>query len=335
MDMLKNTKHLKKMNVERIRDVIKSNPGSTKSTVASATGLSIATCGNILNEMLQRGEIIQCNEMLVNGGRPANQFIYNKAYTYIAGIYVANESNKLSIGYVVSNSIGEAIEEKVEEKESIDFDTIYQLIAILTEKYGQIKAVGIGIPGEVDDGFIDYCDIKSFENFPLRDKLREKFPYLEFSVRNDMDFISYGLSKKYMVQNLAAVYFSKDNFPGAGFVIDGKVLSGSTMFAGEVSYISRVYGISNDEQLELLQDKEKFSDIASKSIVAIISIINPSIIVLMGDMLNESNVNEIKDKSVAIIPKKHMPQLILQNDIHKNYIQGLTAITFLTLDERY
>ncbi|MDR0269502.1 hypothetical protein [Paenibacillus sp.] len=44
-----NTMRIKKMNQELVRQALKTMTQGTKSMVAQATGLSIATCGSILN----------------------------------------------------------------------------------------------------------------------------------------------------------------------------------------------------------------------------------------------------------------------------------------------
>jgi predicted NBD/HSP70 family sugar kinase len=36
---------------------------------------------------------------------------------------------------------------------------------------------------------------------------------------------------------LHVIKFPKDNFPGAGFIVDGHLLKGNTKFAGEVSFL--------------------------------------------------------------------------------------------------
>ena len=46
------------MNGELVKTTIKGLGAATKSEIAKATGLSVVTCGTILNELLLRGEIL-------------------------------------------------------------------------------------------------------------------------------------------------------------------------------------------------------------------------------------------------------------------------------------
>ncbi|WP_345940182.1 winged helix-turn-helix transcriptional regulator, partial [Paenibacillus riograndensis] len=54
-----NTMRVKKMNQELVRQTLKANRKATKAAVAKFTGLSLGTCGSILNELLAAGEVLE------------------------------------------------------------------------------------------------------------------------------------------------------------------------------------------------------------------------------------------------------------------------------------
>lgn len=54
-----NSIRVKRINQELIKEALKAMKQGTKAAVASVTGLSIATCGNILNELVETGEVIE------------------------------------------------------------------------------------------------------------------------------------------------------------------------------------------------------------------------------------------------------------------------------------
>lgn len=327
--VMKNTMQIKEHNREYIRKQIKSNPNSTKLDIAKLTGLSVATCGSILNEMLESGEVITIGQMHSNGGRPATQYTYNVKYSYVICIYLGYESGVGTMSYAVVNMVGEAVEQDWQVVPHIDFELIVDSINKLKNKYEKVLSVGIGVPGEVQDGYIDYCDIVSLRDFHLKEKLQEHFN-LNIFVGNDMDFITYGFYKKRDIDkknNIAVVYFSKDNFPGAGVIVEGNILRGYTMFAGELTYLAIGFGISREEQQRQFDNPETFPKMASRFVIPIISIINPKTIALMGNLINDQNIEVIKRYCRDVIPEKHIPEIIVDASVHENYMNGLIELT--------
>lgn len=152
-----NALRVKRINIELVKNTLKTMEYGTKSSIASVTGLSVATCGNILNELLQTGEVIETELEEPNGGRPARRYKFNADYSYIVCLYVKTEGGVNSLTYGIANLIGEVIEEKTMILDLIDYDVIDNQIEELIEKHGNIKAIGIGIPGVVHKGVIGVC----------------------------------------------------------------------------------------------------------------------------------------------------------------------------------
>ena len=147
-------------------------------------------------------------------------------------------------------------------------------------------------------------------------------------IENDMNLIAYGFyqAEEYEENtSIAVVSFFKDNWPGSGIIVDGHIIHGNTNFAGEVSYLP--LGCTHNEQKQLLKDKAGIIQIASKTICSLAAIINPETIVITGKILTDSMLKEICDSISEIIPTKHIPQIILENNINKYYLNGLSSMT--------
>lgn len=299
--------------------------------ISNETGLSIATCGNILNELLETGEVIETELEAPNGGRPARRFIYNANFSYIACVYVKAEGGIHSLTYAVANSVGIPVDNGCIEAELIDAAAIDHLIGTLIEKHNHIKAIGIGIPGLVHQGVINVCDIKELIHVPLEAQLREKYE-IEVIVENDMNLTVYGFYKKqdYEVdKTIVVVTFTKDNFPGSGIMIDGHIHRGNTKFAGEISFLP--FGISREEQFMQLNHHDTFIPLAAHTITSLISVINPETIALTGSQVEEEDVEHIYKKCLDVIPEEHMPQLIVLDHPDDDYMTGLIAVTLESL----
>lgn len=326
-----NTASLKKINMELVKTSLKEVEYGTKSSIAQATGLSVATCGNILKELLATGEALEVSHEESSGGRPARRFKYNKNYGFIGCIYTSIKDNTRWIHYKVTNLIGEEIEEDVIISDQITSETIDNFIGKLTKKYTNILAIGVGVPGVVHEGIIGICDIIELTNVNLGEKLKEKYK-IEVTIENDMNLTVYGIYKRQQYKketSLAVVTFIEDSFPGAGIIIDGHILKGSTKFAGEVSFLP--FDLTREDQLKHLINKEKFIPLAAKTLISIIVIINPQIIVLTGGLCKLEYVDDIYNTCMQIIPKEHMPNISYIEDTHKDYMQGLISIALESL----
>ncbi|AWB45927.1 transcriptional regulator [Paenibacillus sp. CAA11] len=326
-----NSMRVKKINQELVRQALKSMKQGTKSMVAEATGLSVATCGNILNELHEAGEVIETELEESSGGRPARRYVYNVDYSYVACIFAKIESGRQSLTYGVANLAGEYIERGYQEVKFADSTAIDELLGVLIERHNNIKAVGIGVPGVVHHGVVDICDIEMLRQVPLEAEIREKYE-VEVIVENDMNLTVYGFYKKQNYeedQTLAVATFLQGSFPGAGIMIDGHIHKGKTRFAGEISFLP--FGISREEQFNQLQERRTFIPLAAQTIASLTAVINPETVALTGDLVQAADLDEIYRECLRIIPEIHMPLLIVLEEPDEDYMNGLTAMTLESL----
>jgi predicted NBD/HSP70 family sugar kinase len=326
-----NSIRVKKINQELIKQALKVMKQGTKSMIAGATGLSIATCGNILNEFLETGEVIETEMEQPNGGRPAMRFVYNFNFAYIACMYVSSEGDQHSLTYMVANLSGEQIDAGFLAVELADVTVIEQVIESLITKHPEIKAIGIGIPGLVHQGVINVCDIAELINIPLEARLKEKYE-IEVTVDNDMNLTVYGFYKKQDYdedKTIVVVTFPRNNFPGSGMMIDGHIHRGNTQFAGEVSFLP--FGISRQEQFAQLHQEDTFVPLAATTIMSLVAVINPETIALTGELVKEDQIEGIYKLCSGVIPDEHMPQIIVLDQPSDHYMNGLIAVTLESL----
>ncbi len=329
--IINNTMRVKQVNVELVKTALKALAFGTKLTIANATGLSVATCGNILNELLERGEVIEADLEQPNGGRPARRFIYNANYSYIACLYVSSEGGIYKTIHVVTNLAGEIIEQNSMEVEMINYEVIDTLIGKLICSYENIKAVGIGIPGVIHRGVIGPGDIKELIDVPLATRLKAKYG-LQVTVENDMNLISYGFYKRQNYdedKTIAVVVFPQDNCSGAGIIVEGRIIRGYTNFAGEVAYLP--FDHLREEQIMQIKQEDVYFPLVVKTIVSIIALINPETIVVTGGLIRADMMMDISNSCERFIPHAHMSQILIQENMQSEYIHGLVSLTLESL----
>ena len=186
---------VKEINVEIIKSALKRMGSSTKAQIAEETGISVATCGKILNELCDSREVIETAQTSAGYGRPAKCYAYNGNFALVACIYIASDMGKVLLSAKVSNMLGEVQEEYTLEIGRASFDVLETTVGRLVEKHDTLRAVAIGIPGYITDGVVGLCNFIDLMGLPLRDMLQEKFPQLKIQVENDMNAAAYGFYK--------------------------------------------------------------------------------------------------------------------------------------------
>lgn len=331
--MKHNTKNLRHLNKLQLLDELKLVSSATKNTLAKSTGLSVATCGNILKECLETGEVYEIELGESTGGRPSRQFVFNKDYCYIANIYPRHEANSVSISASVNNLLGESIYDNHIE---CDVSILVELKAVIDDLityYPKIRILSFGIPGVVHNGVIGVCDIKELIDFNFKQYFEDRYK-LPITVDNDVNLSALGYYHKTLDedgQNIAYIYFPVDGHPGAGIIINGEIINGFSNFAGEVSYMPSV--ISRHTQGNLQQSSEDFAIYVATIIMNINCVINPKTIVLSGYCFSDSILNDINSNLIKFSRVNYVPNIIFEEDLHESYMYGLTTKAFHILKE--
>lgn len=318
---------VKRINTELVRATLKQMKSATKPEVAKATGLSVMTCGTILNELLMTGEVLEQQIDPSSGGRPAIRYEYHANYAQVACLYARTEGKDHVLSYQVCNLLGECLEAGTIYHEEITYEVYEQQLQRLIEDYKEIKVAGIGVQGVVHEGVIGVCDIKGLEQVPIVSKL-EATLNIDIVAQNDMNLITYGYYQKQAYesdQSIAYVYFPEDNYIGAGLIVNGQVVKGETNFSGELSFLP--LGISRDKQRDQFKQQKTMIPLAAKCLASLIAIINPALIVLAGRCVKEEDLESIEAEVKTIIPSVHMPLLKYRHDIHEDYMDGLKTLT--------
>ncbi|WP_145149980.1 ROK family protein [Paenibacillus xylanexedens] len=331
-----NTQQVKRINVELVKNTLRSIGVGTKASIANLTKLSVATCGTILNELLQTGEIIDLGPDESSGGRPASRYQFNADYASVLCLIIRTEGGIHSITHTYANLNGEMADEQTLFLDEINVPVVEDLIANLIEQHHNVQAIGIGIPGVAHNGVIGICDVPELMYQPLGPRLKEQYEDVEVVIGNDMNLTVYGLYNQQQFEeekNFAVVTFPENHFPGAGFIIDGRPLTGNTQFGGEVSFLP--FGVSREEQLRMLKTTEGLQELVTKTLISIIAIINPAAIVVTGDTMDPAMRDDLLQGCLDhLIPQEHMPELIIQRDTRREYVTGLVAVTLESLTYR-
>jgi len=325
--MFHSTPEVKRLNRERIRKQIQVHPTFTKNDVARWTSLSLSTCNTILNELLSDGEVIHLSQDDSYVGRPASRFAYNPDHLHVLALYVLGEQGENTVAFAIANALGEVLSRGTLHPDVITYQAIEDLIAGQIAADDLIRGISFGFPGVARDGVVERCDVDSLVGIDLEPRVRERFG-IRFEMRNDMDFIANGVydSIRHDGGNLSTLLFPSTGFVGCGFVIEGKSLGGSSMFAGELSYIAEGFGVSRETQQRALRDRGAFREFAARMVLIACCTVDPEVVVLMGNDVDEDDIAAIKEFCEPIVSGQHLPRLVADNKVSEHYVSGLVRV---------
>ena len=320
------TLQLKQMNTELLKTILKKEKYCTKPDLARLTGLSVSTCGNILNDLLKSQEVIEIEAGESTGGRPARVFMFNENYASIASIYARKEYEEITLVCAVSNLMGMPIFETTLSFDDIGLDEIKDALSMLLEQFPNIKVLGLGLPAVIHQGKVDYSDFPQLTGLAIVDKLEAQYP-IQVVAANDVNATAMGYHKRTQLsdqEHIAYIYYPKDGVAGAGLIVNGKILVGAHNFAGEVSFLP--FGVSPKDQGRLQRDPLAFADFVDRTLQSINCILNPHTVILSGRGFTSAVQEAIRKRFECTTPADHRPRLLFEADIHENYLYGLTMI---------
>ncbi len=323
-----NTTYVKIHNIRCIKNALIEIGTGSKNSIAKMTGLSIATCNTILNELHESGEILTAESGTSGFGRPAKMYSFNWQFAYTACFFLSLSGREFIISACITDLSGEIVTKQTFFYSEGTFQNLKSGIDTVLMQNPKIKAIGIGIPGIVTkEGTIDYCDLEFLNGINLSEVLSAEYG-LPVITENDMNSSVYGFYQKQFhnaLATVAAVSFSGDSLPGSGIVIDGKILRGFSNFAGEVAFLP--FLMPRETIADYLTSTEGLIKISVPIICSLISIINPEVIGLLGTGLRTEDVRHIIAECSLQIPEKHIPQILLFDSIEPFYHSGLSALT--------
>lgn len=320
--------HLKQKNIAAIRSVLYSVECATKKDIAEACGLSLAACTSLLGEMIADGQVLELSFAAPNGGRPARRFALNPDYAHMLCIYTDNNSFD-STGLVlrISDLSGKTLKEKFCPLSDIHPEDLISLVTETVERDPLIRTVGIGISGHVlRDGEIDFCSFHALDHFNPKTVLESKLG-LTVLVENDMYFASYGFyikNRKDHPYSLSVLYWPSHDGAGAGSVVDGKVIVGSTKFAGGIICLPFPNGsLSTEESFARMIRGDETVSMMGTAAICSIALINPDVIFITGSEAENVSVKDIEQYCMQTVPKSHLPEFKLQANRHEEYMAGI------------
>ncbi|MEK5215490.1 ROK family protein [Psychrobacillus sp. FSL H8-0487] len=326
-------KSVRKVILSSIRKLLLEFESATKAELCDKLDISFPTISKFLAQMEKSGEVISVGLDESSGGRRAKRYKYNPEHTLGLSIFLERQETN----YAIFNCVGEVKERGVIP--SVLVEGGLQLLTMSMEKliavYPKISSIAIGVPGSVDNGRIFHIPgYVNFQNFDIKGFYENHFS-IPVVVENDMNAAVLGYHHyKGGKNNPSLVYlYIGQNGPGAGFLINGDVVRGSTFFAGEISFVPQYdeqnlwQALENNgtESKEAPFSQDYQIDPISRLVASFTASINPHTIIFFKDEVDEALVEKITSASSNYVPPEHLPELTI-SDWKQDYLYGLQRL---------
>lgn len=321
------TRQMKQKNIMLVMSILKSLISATKGDISNQTGLSLATCGTILNELCSKGEIIEESLDESRGGRPAKRYRYNSNYFSLLSIYVEGTNTSGVISSRLTSADNHTIDEHDDIYSNFTVDTLIAHIQKLADKYPNIKAIGLGLPGIVVSGNVLSCDISNLEGLAISELLSSHFDIF-IQVGNDMNYTAFGFYRNHcrnIESPVAYIYMPPRHCAGCGIVISGEMLRGASQFAGEVAKLPFYDNAINKGNIgsQSTPVLERLIHITS----SLIAIINPATIAISGEQVSQNCIEDLYGELLKRFDSKHIPHFVYRDSIKSDYHNGISEYT--------
>ena len=221
----------------------------------------------------------------------------------------------------VKTAIGEVLDQGRTYREMITCRDIENKVEELKERFPNLQAIAMGTPSVADKGWIRHCDLPEFDNVPVVEILEERF-HLPVHLENDMHYKVYGyyLKECRREDTVTILNYPGNVLPGMGTVVEGKVIKGWNQFAGMVGFLP--YDVTREEQLKSLVPGAYLPFLA-KGAASVIPLLNPRVIVLTGDLVEEGHAEQVRRYCEKTIPEEYLPEFVWVPDIEEYYFAGM------------
>ncbi len=236
---------LTQVDIHALELVRKQGPLS-RTTVADLLGKSRSSITSIVGNLLDQGVLVEIGHGESGGGRRPKMLDINKDLGYIAGADIGATSIDLALADFKGNIL-ERVSEPADVRKGPKtvLDEVSKLVCEMLNKRGasvtDLLGFGLGVPGPVQfpAGLLVRPPLMpTWEGFPIKNYLRDRFPASRMVVDNDVNIMAIGEGNVGGGVGMDNFIFIKIGTGiGAGIISHGEIYRGTDGCAGDIGHI--------------------------------------------------------------------------------------------------
>lgn len=232
--------------------------------------------------------------------------IKNKKHTgkKILCMALIRNSNRVHIVYRLYDGRNKILENNEIIKPTFKLQDFYDAIDSELAQYPDIAIIGVSVPGIIHENYINSMHLEGIERLELEKDLQSRY-HQKFIFGNDVNVMALGYySMQEQYASLSLIFQPVSALSGIGNIVHGQLLVGAHHVSGEVQFLPLNY---SKEPIELHTTPEGAVEALAKTIVSVISMLDPELIVIYCFMITD--VNEVIKEVEKYIPKDYIPRI--------------------------
>lgn len=318
-----NTRLMKEINLNHVREVMQRMETATKPQLASMTKLSVVTINSLIRELHERGEVFEDLVVPSNGGRPAQTYRYNYDHSLALVLYLKEAEGQELVSAMVINLENTLLFKKDYVMSSFDKQQLYGIITHYISTYPAIKMMGIGIPGQVVNGEITVSSHQELMGSHLIKEIELEYG-LRVLVENDVNAAISGYCLKQVQEEeqcTVGIYFPNRYPPGMGILWNGQVIRGKQGMSGEIKFLP------NSPDWMNKMTSHAFMEAVCTILHTVNVVLAPDQIIIYQDRVEEQQLNDAWAVYRDTHPMASCSEVILQKTFQQDYEAGLRKMT--------
>lgn len=280
--------------------------------------------GTLLQQLLETGEVLEAEKFQPTSGRPARIYYFNPRQRYGLLVSVGFESGGYQFHAALANLYGEIVWEERLPAACLDREATRRYFDRLLQIRKPVSAVSVGLPAV---GFGEYLhkgiDLEYLFLGALEELERETG--IPFHVENDVNLAAIGYVKRHGVgagETLVYLFLMEGAYGGSAVYVDGRLHLGKGRFAGELPPIP--YG-TNWSRMKP-EPAGPLADALFTTILPYLTILAPHRLIIASDYIGNSQLDEMKRRTISLFGERQCPKFALTEDFHKDYREGLKQL---------
>lgn len=306
-------------NLEVIMKVFLAQGICTKNQLAKTTGLSLATCTNLLKILVQEGKIQRIDDLASTGGRRAKRYALVEQFNLFGLVDIRHQDTSDTVHIQVWDLRRQSLFAQVYQYSPLTVSDLEGVLGILQQSYPNLAAVGLSLPATIwQDELID-SPIAALEMPNLKQHLEQILQRPVLLMRRvSVACLGYAIQTGQSDQTVALIDQPVSCLAECGLVIGQMVLNGQS---GKVGHLAALPFDNREELQKSLKNKKSMTLMLARQAAAVVALLNPDTLVISCD--KALSKEKIQAKITKWIDSEDLPDLVISDQLDDWINHGL------------
>lgn len=227
----------------RILSLVISGQARTRTAISEVTGLSRPTVSQRLEVLFDAGLLVESEEILPSGGRPARVLEFHARRAVVVCADVGEKRSRIALADLQGKTLADDVQVlPLSDGPTVVLDRIIDAARELLHDAGlpdgRVAGVGLSLPAPIDFGTgstAGWSVLSGWAGFDVREHLRQAFD-VPVLVDNDVNLLTLAEHRLFWPKESHLLYVKAGTGIGSGIISDQKLNRGALGAAGDIGH---------------------------------------------------------------------------------------------------